>query len=76
MRIVLLIRTRGPQQVDKTKVQYKRSVLFSSKNDGNVCVALNNAARPELKRCPGADMQPVRSVSERAQAQWGMDLQQ
>ena len=32
-----------------------------------MCVALNSAARPELKRCPGADTQPVRSVSERAQ---------
>jgi len=40
-----------------------------------VCGAMNNGARPELRRCPGADRQPVRSVSERAQVHWGMDVQ-
>ena len=39
-------------------------------------VALNNGARPELRCWPGADTQPVRSVSERAQVHWGMELQQ
>lgn len=39
-------------------------------------VALDNGARPELRYWPGADMQPVRLVSERAQVHWGMMLQQ
>jgi hypothetical protein len=75
MRTVLLIGTRGLQQVDNTTVQYKRSSLFSSRNDGNVC-GIEQCSPAGAGRCAGADMQAVRSVSERAQVHWGMDLQQ
>ena len=75
MRTVLLIRIRGPQQVDNTTVQYKRSSLSNGRNDGNVC-GIEQCSPAGAGRCPGADMQPVRSVSERAQVHWGMDLQQ
>jgi hypothetical protein len=73
MRTVLLIRTRGPQQVDNTTVQYKRRLLFNSRNDGNVC-GIEQCSPAGAGRCPGVDMQPVRSVSKRAQVHWGMDF--